>query len=73
MAHLCITDVADDASEVVLIVGIVLSGRVRKLFLFEVVQGVWVEVESSGKLVLICYLLVDESVHVEVDSLQMQN
>lgn len=64
---------ADDASEVVLIVGIVLRGRVRKLFLFEVVQGVWVEVESSGKLVLICYLLVDESVHVEVDSLQMQN
>lgn len=73
MAHLCITDVADDASEVVLIVGIVLSGRVRKLFLLEVVQGVWVEVESSGKLVLIGYLLVDESVHVEVDSLQMQN
>lgn len=64
---------ADDASEVVLIVGIVLRGRVRKLFLFEVVQRVWVEVESSGKLVLIGYLLVDESVHVEVDSLQMQN
>jgi hypothetical protein len=71
--HFSVTDVADDPREVVLVVGIVLRGRVWKLLLFEVVEGVGVEVESGGKFVLICYFLVYESVHVEVDSLQMQN
>ncbi len=73
MPHFCVANVADDAGEVVLVVGVVLGRGVRQLFLLVVVEGVGVEVEGSGELVLVGDLLVNEGVHVKVNPLQVED
>ena len=74
MSHFGISNVADNSSEFVLIIGVFLHQIwVVLLFSFIVIQSVRVNIEAGGELVFVCQFLVDESLEVEVDSLEMND
>lgn len=65
---------ADDTRKLILIVRVFFDEiRFGLLLFLIIIERVRVEVESSWELMLICDLFVDEGIHIEVDSLQVED
>jgi hypothetical protein len=74
MAHLSVTYMADDSIKFILIVGMLFREiRFIELFALIVVKSVRIKIEVCGEFVFVGKFLIDESLEIHVDSLEMND